>query len=113
MVQIITDSSTLYTIEEAKKAGFEAVPLCVSVGDLEGRDMHIDMDEFYKRIKMGQVPMSSQPPIGDVLDVFEAYKDENGIDADVIVGAKTKDLLILEEEMKAVAGNLSGNQQEY
>ena len=31
---------------------------------------------------------------------------EQGIDADVIVGAKTKDLLILEEEMKAVAGNL-------
>ena len=31
---------------------------------------------------------------------------EHGIDADVIVGAKTKDLIILEEEMKAVAGNL-------
>lgn len=31
---------------------------------------------------------------------------EHGIEADVIVGAKTKDLLILEEEMKAVAGNL-------
>ena len=31
---------------------------------------------------------------------------ENGVDADVIVGAKTKDLLILEDEMKAVAGNL-------
>ncbi len=31
---------------------------------------------------------------------------ERGIDADVIVGAKTKELLILEEEMKAVAGNL-------
>lgn len=31
---------------------------------------------------------------------------ENGIAADVIVGAKTKDLLIMEEEMKAVAGNL-------
>lgn len=31
---------------------------------------------------------------------------ERGIDADVIVGAKTKDLLILEEEMKNVAGNL-------
>ncbi|MDD3218431.1 MAG: sulfide/dihydroorotate dehydrogenase-like FAD/NAD-binding protein [Lachnospiraceae bacterium] len=31
---------------------------------------------------------------------------EHGIDADVIVGAKTKDLVILEEEMKAVAGNL-------
>ena len=31
---------------------------------------------------------------------------EKGIAADVIVGAKTKDLLILEEEMKEVAGNL-------
>lgn len=31
---------------------------------------------------------------------------ERGIAADVIVGAKTKDLLIMEKEMKAVAGNL-------
>lgn len=31
---------------------------------------------------------------------------EHGIDADVIVGAKTKSLLILEKEMEAVAGNL-------
>lgn len=31
---------------------------------------------------------------------------EHGVDADVIVGCKTKDLLILEDEMKAVAGNL-------
>lgn len=30
---------------------------------------------------------------------------EQGVDADVIVGAKTKDILILEEEMRAVAGN--------
>ncbi len=31
---------------------------------------------------------------------------EQGIQADVIVGARNKDLIILEEEMKAVAGNL-------
>ncbi len=31
---------------------------------------------------------------------------EQGVAADVIVGAKTKDILIMEEEMKAVAGNL-------
>ncbi len=30
----------------------------------------------------------------------------NGVEADVIIGAKTKDLLIMEEEMRAVAGNL-------
>ncbi len=31
---------------------------------------------------------------------------EHGVDADVIVGAKTKDLVILEKEMDEVAGNL-------
>ncbi len=31
---------------------------------------------------------------------------EQGVDADVIVGSKTKDMLILEKEMEAVAGNL-------
>lgn len=31
---------------------------------------------------------------------------EQGVDADVIVGAKTKSILILEKEMEAVAGNL-------
>ncbi len=31
---------------------------------------------------------------------------ERGVDADVIVGSKTKSLLILEKEMEAVAGNL-------
>ena len=31
---------------------------------------------------------------------------ENGIEADVIIGAKTKDMLILEDELKKVSGNL-------
>ena len=31
---------------------------------------------------------------------------ERGIDADVIIGAKTKDLVIMEKEMEEVAGNL-------
>lgn len=31
---------------------------------------------------------------------------EHGVDADVIVGAKNKELILLEDEMKAVAGNL-------
>lgn len=31
---------------------------------------------------------------------------EQGVDADVVVGAKTKDMLILQKEMKKVAGNL-------
>lgn len=34
------------------------------------------------------------------------WLNEHGIEADVIVGSKTKDMLILEKEMEAVAGNL-------
>ena len=75
MVQIVTDSSVLYTEEEAKAAGFDVVPLCVSVGDMDGRDLQINMEEFYGRIGKGEIPRSSQPPIGDVVDVYEKYQD--------------------------------------
>lgn len=75
MVQIITDSSTLYTPEEAKKLGFDVMPLCVSIGDLEGRDLLVDMKDFYARIERGEIPMSSQPPIGEVMDMYDKYKD--------------------------------------
>lgn len=75
MVQIITDSSTLYRIDEAQEAGFEAVPLCVSIGDWDGRDLHMDYDRFYDTIETGLNPKSSQPPIGDVVEAFEKYPE--------------------------------------
>lgn len=75
MVQIVTDSSVLYTEEETKAAGFDVIPLCVSVGDMDGRDLQIDMEEFYGRIGKGEIPRSSQPPIGDVVEVYEKYQD--------------------------------------
>lgn len=34
------------------------------------------------------------------------WMHQHGIDVDVIIGARTKDIMILEEEMRAVAGNL-------
>ena len=75
MVQIVTDSSVLYTEEETKAAGFDVIPLCVSVGDMDGRDLQINMEEFYGRIGKGEIPRSSQPPIGDVVEVYEKYQD--------------------------------------
>ena len=76
MVQIITDSSTLFTEEEAKEMGIEVLPLCVNIGELEGRDLQIDMEDFYDRIDKGGIPKSSQPPIGEVMDVYEKYPDD-------------------------------------
>lgn len=76
MVQIITDSSTLITEEEGKALGIEVLPLCVSIDDLEGRDLQLDMEDFYSRIENGGIPRSSQPPIGEVIDAYEKYADD-------------------------------------
>ena len=73
MIQIITDSSSLYTPSEARQAGFESVPLCVSIGDSHERDLLLDMEEYYRKIEQGLLPTSSQPPLGDVIEAFEAY----------------------------------------
>ena len=76
MVKIITDSSTLYTPEEGKKLGFDVMPLCVSIADLEDRDLLVDMDVFYGKIVEGNHPRSSQPPVGEVMDAYEAYPED-------------------------------------
>lgn len=76
MVRIITDSSTLYTVEEGKKMGVDVLPLCVSIGDLEGRDLQIDMDAFYGEIAKGNHPSSSQPPVGEVMEAYEKYPED-------------------------------------
>ena len=86
MVQIVTDSSVLYTVEQAEAAGFEAVPLCVSIGDFHGRDLQVDMQDFYARIKSGQHPTSSQPPIGDVVEVYEKYPEDEIINISMADG---------------------------
>lgn len=76
MVRIITDSSTLYTVEEGKKMGVDILPLCVTVGDMEGRDCHMDMDAFYGEIAKGNNPSSSQPPVGEVMEAYEKYPED-------------------------------------
>ena len=86
MVQIITDSSSLYTPEKAKAAGFEAVPLCVCIGDSHQRDLLLDMEDYYKKIAQGLVPSTSQPPLGDVLEVFEACRDSEIINISMADG---------------------------
>lgn len=86
MVRIITDSSVLYTEEEAKAAGFDAVPLCVHIGELEGRDLQMDREDFYKRIEAGQISRSSQPPVGEVAALYEKYPDSDIINISIADG---------------------------
>lgn len=86
MVRIVTDSSTLITADEAREMGIDMIPLCVSIGDMEGRDLAVDMDEFYGRIAKSEIPRSSQPPIGDVVDVYEKYPEDEIINISMADG---------------------------
>ena len=76
MVKILTDSSPLYTPEEGRKLGFDVLPLCVSIADLDDRDLLVDMDVFYGKIAEGNHPRSSQPPVGEVMEAYEAYPED-------------------------------------
>lgn len=86
MVRIITDSSTLYTVEEGKKMGVDILSLCVSIADLEGRDLQIDMDAFYGEIAKGNHPSSSQPPVGEVMEAYEQYPEDEIINISMADG---------------------------
>lgn len=54
--------------------GIEVLPLSVTIGDWEGRDLLMDMDKFYSYIKNGHLPQSSQPPIGEVIDATKSMQ---------------------------------------
>ena len=73
MVRIITDSSCTFTKEEGQEMGIDILSLRVNIGDMEGEDLELDMDEFYDRIHKGEIPRSSQPSIGEVVEAYEKY----------------------------------------
>lgn len=76
-MKIITDSSSLFSSAEGEALGITVTPACAVIDGEVYRDyLDIDSDEFLKRIEAGAIPTSSQPAIGDVLDVFEGCDEE-------------------------------------
>ncbi len=86
MVQIITDSSSLFTREEGKELGILSIPLCVNIGERDFRDLEIPVEEFIEEIRKGQIPSSSQPPIGDVLEAYESCRGKEMINLSMADG---------------------------
>ena len=74
MVQIITDSSSLFTAKEEQETGVTSIPLCISIGNKNFRDLEVPVDEFVADIQAGNIPVSSQPPLGDVMDAYASCK---------------------------------------
>lgn len=76
-MKIIADTPTLYSPQEGKDLGITVIPACTIIDGTVYRDFEdISVDEFMEKIDQGAVPTTSQPAIGDILDVFEETKDE-------------------------------------
>lgn len=76
-MKIIADSPTLYSPEEGEAIGVTIIPSCTIMDDTVYRDYEdMSFDEIMHRIQNGAVPTTSQPSIGDIMDVFEETDEE-------------------------------------
>ena len=76
-MRIIADTSALIPPAEGAEQGMTVIPICVSIGDKTYQDYtEISCEEFLAQVRAGGVPTSSQPAVGDVLDVMESGDEE-------------------------------------
>lgn len=77
MVKIMSDTSTLYSIEQGNAKGLLITPLCVTIDNKSYREYEeISPEEFLDIITQGHVPISSQPAFGEVLANYDSTDDE-------------------------------------
>ena len=76
-MKIITDTAALISPAEGAAQGVAVIPVCVSIDGKAYQDyVQITGAEFLKFVAAGGVPTSSQPAIGDMLEVLDASDDE-------------------------------------
>jgi DegV family protein with EDD domain len=77
MVRIVADTSTMYSTEAARAAGFDVAPLAVTIAGKTYKELdEIQLDEFVSIIGQGHMPVSSQPALGDVIAMYERCCDD-------------------------------------
>ncbi|MEG0307521.1 MAG: DegV family protein [Clostridium sp.] len=87
MVRIVSDSSSLYSIAGAKANNIDIAPLSVTINNITYKEYEeIDTEEFIDIINQGNVPISSQPSIGDVIDIYNKYPDDEIINISMTDG---------------------------
>lgn len=76
-MRIIADTATLYSPQEGAALGATIIPVGVIINGKSYKDYEeIQCEEFLKMIDAGGVPTSSQPSIGEIIDVFEESREE-------------------------------------
>ena len=77
MVRIVADTSTLYSTVQAREAGFAVSPLAVTIAGETYRELdEMTGERFVEIIAKGNMPASSQPTIGEVMDLYQEYAGE-------------------------------------
>ncbi len=76
MLHIVTDSSTMYSVREAQEMGFDLAPLSVTINNQTYKEYEeICTAEFVDIIRQGHLPTSSQPALGDVLEMYDRQQE--------------------------------------
>jgi len=74
MVRIVSDTSTMYSPAQAKDAGFDVSPLAVTIAGETSKELEeMDAMRFVSLIREGNMPKSSQPALGDVMELYQRY----------------------------------------
>ena len=72
MVRIVSDTSTMYSTSQAREAGFSVSPLAVTIAGQSFRELdEMTAEDFVSIINKGHMPVSSQPAIGEVMELYE------------------------------------------
>lgn len=76
-MKIIADTPSMYSPAEGHSMDLTVIPACTIIDGTVYRDFEdISTDEFLDRIAHGAIPTSSQPSIGDILEVYESSREE-------------------------------------
>lgn len=101
MIRIVSDSSSLYSVEEGQANGVIIAPLSVNINGQTYKEYEeIKTKEFIDIINEGHLPKSSQPSIGEVLEIYNTYKDDEIINISMADGLSgTYDSACMAKEM--------------
>ena len=80
-IRVVTDSGADLPKDLAAELGIRIVPLTIHFGDEERRDgADLSTDEFYRRLRAGEMSRTTQPAPADFEAVYRALQEE-GADA--------------------------------
>ncbi|MGM9942117.1 MAG: DegV family protein [Bulleidia sp.] len=80
MIQLVSDTSTMYTPEEGKDIGVSIVPLHVTINDRSYRDLEeITDNQLLEMISEKHVPKTSQPSLGEKIDTYDALVQQGEV----------------------------------